>query len=190
MPSFWNMPDIEPKRKFRFTVQFAGSSRQGFIPEYAVKTATKPGYEFGEYEHSFFGYKFFFPGSVKWNEVTIKLVDPVAKESGVSMTLMSYLNDSGWVSPTTLGTQLSGNGDKRDTPSKSEAVGGTGTITIRQYGTLDTPVEKWSLHNAWIKKVELGDLDYSDEGAVEVSLTIRYDWATLQDKDSTTSVPN
>ncbi len=41
--------------------------------------------------------------------------------------------------------------------------------------------ESWTLHNAWLKNVDFGDLSYEDEGMSEITMTIRYDWAVLTD---------
>ena len=59
-----------------------------------------------------------------------------------------------------------------------------GRVTWQEVSlTLDAegaPIESWVLHNAWLKSVEFGELTYEDEGLVEVSMTVRYDWATVE----------
>ena len=43
----------------------------------------------------------------------------------------------------------------------------------------DTIIEEWHLYNAWVKKVTLGELDYSSDDMVEISVEFRYDYAKL-----------
>jgi len=46
------------------------------------------------------------------------------------------------------------------------------------------PIETWSLYNPWIKSVNFGDLDYESDELVNVELSIRYDWADLETKNT------
>ena len=53
---------------------------------------------------------------------------------------------------------------------------------ITQSGYLDPRgqgIETWTLHNAFINDINFGDLSYDDDGLVEISLTLVYDYATL-----------
>ena len=39
-------------------------------------------------------------------------------------------------------------------------------------------IETWTLNNAFIKSVSFSDLDYANEDLREITMTVRYDWAT------------
>ena len=47
-------------------------------------------------------------------------------------------------------------------------------------------IETWTLHNAWIKDVNFGSLSYDNEGLVDLSMTLRFDWAVHNPGNSST----
>jgi len=49
------------------------------------------------------------------------------------------------------------------------------------YNDEGTVLEKWTLHNAWIKKIEFSELDYEGDDLTEVTVELRYDYAELND---------
>jgi hypothetical protein len=53
-------------------------------------------------------------------------------------------------------------------------------FAIQQIDSEGTQIEKWTLINPWIKSIKFGDLDYSSDELVEISLTISYDSATIE----------
>ena len=65
---------------------------------------------------------------------------------------------------------------------KEEAVAAMGgQLKLKQLGAnANDVVETWTLINPWIKDVNFGDLDYSTEDMVNITLTVRYDYATLE----------
>ena len=73
-----------------------------------------------------------------------------------------------------------------NTVSKADSVKALGpTIKLEQVTGVDQKnkvVEEWELHNPWIKEVNFGDLDYASDDMVEITLSIRYDWATYLSK--------
>ena len=170
--AFWSKTEnIEPKRKHRWVLSLG----QTGVPTYVIKTTAKPSFSINEVEHAFFGHKFYYPGMVTWNELSLTLVDPIDDDS--SEKLMSVLRRSGYQDPReTDGLML-------HTVSKEDSVQALGPqITIQQYATdggKNKLVETWTLHNPWIKEVKFGDLDYTSDEMVDVELTIRYDWAIL-----------
>jgi hypothetical protein len=79
---FWSDAAIEPKRKYRFLLSFNG------VPQWIVKTTGKPNFTISESEHSFINYKFYYPGRLEWDEVSITLVDPVDPDASHTMLLL------------------------------------------------------------------------------------------------------
>ena len=191
---FWADAFTEPKRKYKFLFQIDGQSEN--IEPFLVKTVKKPSWEVGEAEHHFLNHTFYYPGKVKWSEMEITVVDP----SDVVRRLVKILIQTGY--PLPHGTEnfqaeyadsLTLEEAISSTTSKARGVGALGKVTLTQMvprlkitegnnrlGTKhDTDAEVWSLHNAWMKNVDFGDLSYEDEGMSEINMTIRYDWATL-----------
>ena len=161
----------DPKRKFRFTVEFQGiNATQGGAMLWYAKTAAKPSFSIGEVEHSYLNHKFYYPGSVTWNTIALTMVDPV--EPDMTATLSDIVVASGY-SPPTDATSLG-------SISKAKAAGALGTVIITQIDSDGNPLETWTLWNSFIKDVKFGDLEYGGEGDLtEVALELRYDWARV-----------
>jgi len=79
------------------------------------------------------------------------------------------------------------------TISKKAFVDGLGgQIQLVQFGAntgaqQENVLEKWTLNNPFLKKVDFGNLDYSADELVDISMTIRYDWAALELPERTDS---
>ena len=167
--SFWADRSIEPKRAYRWVMSLNG------VDSWIIKTTDKPSFTLGESKHSYLNYDFKFPGRVTWNDVTVTLVDPIMPDA--SVTMMEILKDAGYCAP----NEISQQGQEPLTISKKTAVDALGHVKIKQLdadGSLGF-IEVWELKNAWIKDVKFGKLDYKSEDTVEISMTISYDWATI-----------
>ena len=91
MPDFWNKSTLEPKRQHRWTLHLNGV---GGLESYVVKKVDKPTFKINESEHDYFGHKFYYPGQVTWETVSVTLVDPIDPDS--SKALYSVLQKSGY----------------------------------------------------------------------------------------------
>ena len=153
------------------------------IPQWIVKTTGKPNFSVTESEHSFINYKFYYPGRLEWDEVSITLVDPVDPDA--SHTMLQLIENSGYVAPHNFLNDPQGRGKASNvvTFSKKRAVDAVGgRMYIHMIDEDGAPIETWSLYNPWIKSVNFGDLDYESDELVNVELSIRYDWADLETK--------
>jgi len=73
------------------------------------------------------------------------------------------------------------------TITKSKATDALGKVIIQQLGVEPQQpgsnrvnvVEEWQLYNAWVKDVKYGELDYTSDDLTEITLTLRYDYAKL-----------
>lgn len=174
---FWTDATLEPKRGYRFLVTL-GNMPAGAT--YYVKSVSKPGLKISAKDHMYLGHKFHYPGLVTWepNPIEIKLVDPVSPDA--SQNLSAIIQASGYAVPK-FSSMVT-------TMSKGAAVGALGTVVIKQINESHGPqgqnggvaVETWTLNNAFIVGVKFGDLDYSKEELTELTLSIQYDWATLE----------
>ena len=179
--AFWSEVGVtEPKRKYRWLAYIGG------MDPWLCKKVTKPEFEVTETPHQYLNHEFYYPGRVKWSTVTVTLVDP--QEPDMAQTFWNALIGSGYHPP----------GDPGDTTtiSKHGAVSAIGSqVKIVMLGHSDTDtgaggglaqgagadkvIEEWQLYNPWIRKVTFGELDYSSDDMIEVTVEIRYDFAKL-----------
>jgi hypothetical protein len=161
----------DPKRQFRFTVQFTGiSAPQGGPLLWYAKTANKPSFTINSAEHQYLNHTFYYPGAVKWNEIVVTLVDP--RDPDMTATLSDIINLSGYTPPS--------NPNSLGSMSKSRAAAALGAVYITQLDGDGNEIEKWTLWNSFIADIKYGDLAYGNDDLVEMSITLRYDWARLQ----------
>ena len=167
MATFWNDRTLEPKRSFKYLMNF---SNWGI--DYIIKTTDKPSFEVSETEHQFLNHTYYYPGRVTWNTLTVTMVDPASPDA--SKTLEQILLNSGYNFPWDRSEAT----DRVIT--KDKAATSLGEVYIKQIaeGAGDV-IEEWVLENAWIQNVEFGSLDYGSEDMVEISITLRYDFAWL-----------
>ena len=161
----------DPKRKFRFTVEFQGiaASIGGAVMWYA-KTVGKPSFAIAAAEHKYLNHTFYYPGSVTWTDVSVTLVDPV--DPDMTATLSDIVVQSGYAPPADT-TSLS-------TMSKAKAAGALGTVIITQIDSDGKPLETWTLWNSFMTEVKYGDLEYGGDDLTELSVTLKYDWARVE----------
>lgn len=161
----------DPKRKFRFIVNFGGIGNSSGNAWYA-KSATKPSFQVGAAEHKYLNHTFFYPGSVTWQDVSITLVDPV--DPDVAATFSDIVIQAGYTPPTdAVGI------DSFATMSKAKASTALGVVTVIQIDSNGEHLESWKLYNSWLSEVKYGDLEYGGDDLTEVALTLKYDWAML-----------
>jgi hypothetical protein len=170
---FWTSANVEPKRKFRFLVEFPGDSGAMGVLWFA-KGVTKPEISVNPTEHQFLNHKFYFPGNVEWSEVTVTLVDPVSPDA--AQETANILVNSGYPGPMKLNPSTNAN---PETISKLKSTSALGQVVIRQIDSSGNNLEVWTLRNAFITKVTYGELSYGDEELTEITIALRYDWATL-----------
>ena len=176
---FWSDRSLEPKRKFRWVLSFSG------VPQWIVKKVQKPTVTISEAEHTFLNYKFYYPGRVEFNEISVTLADPVQPDATAIME--HIIHASGYVPPNQFlnarsnGHPLQTAQDGRlVTIAKKNAVDAIGgKLYLQQIDALGAKIEEWQLFNPWVKSVNFDELDYESDDLINLELTIRYDWATL-----------
>jgi len=172
--AFWTDNNAEPKRKFRFRVQLFSNSVAWYC-----KSISAPSFEISSIEHHFSDHVFHYPGKIKWNDVTVVLIDPGGEHDVVEKT-MKLLSDAGYKIPSN-GLNV----DDYDTFSKSELVTNNGDVVLEALDESGDVLEDWHLHNAFITSVKFGDFDYSSEDMREIEITFKYDWASCEVEGST-----
>ena len=174
---FWHMQGIQPKRKFRW-IATVGQGKKVF--QYAIKKVTKPEWTTANKEHKMLGHTFNFPGPVTWNTVDVTFIDiATAPNSGQDGNAALFLQDairaSGYEFPTSIGQATLG-------ITKERAVAALGGISVQQLDADGLALEQYTFYNPFIEKVNFGgDFDYDSDDLVDVTLTLRYDWAEILD---------
>ena len=176
MGQFWNSSLLEPKRQHRWVVTFGDLLSQN-VPSYVARKCDKPSFEINETQHKYFGHTFKYPGQVTWQDVSITIVDPVSPNA--TDGLWNSLRNAGYRPPSSRASN-----DGLWTVTKAAAVNAIGpTIFLQQLGAVPGDgaptevLETWKLVNPWLKDVKFGELSYDDDGIVEISMTIAYDYA-------------
>ncbi len=172
--SFWNQASVEPKRQFRWLLYIAG------MPQFIVKNVKKPSFNVSVSPHDFINYKFKYPGRVDWQDITVTIVDPVQPDSAAS--LVNILENSGYIYPDDFTSQPN---EPRTISKKGLVDSLGGQIQLVQFGANtgeneENILEKWSINNPLITSVDFGNLDYSSDELVNISIGITYDWAYLE----------
>lgn len=179
--SFWHQSSLQPKRKFRWVASIGGGVK---IYKYVVKKVTKPEWTSANKEHKILGHTFNFPGPVTWNTVDINFID-LAEGDGTkgnaALFLMDAIHAAGYQFPT--GAKALGNATLGMT--KSRATTALGKVRVDQLDAENNTLESYSFMNPWIEKVNFGgDFDYDSDDFVDVTLTLRYDWADITKSSS------
>jgi hypothetical protein len=148
---------FEPKVKNRYIMYIEG------IPAYLIKTAARPSITFEEIELNHINVKRYVKGKGSWEPLDITLYDPVVPSA--AQAAMEWVR---------LGHEsVTGRDGYSDFYKKD--------ITINVLGPVGDKVEEWTLKGAWITNFNGNDLDWtSGADAMEISLSLRYDYAILQ----------
>jgi hypothetical protein len=160
---FWSDPLVEPKRQYRWVLYLGG------MPTWIIKTVKKPSFTVTESPHQYLNHTFYYPARVQWNTIDITLADPVDPDASDSM--LARLFAAGYEYPLDAASTT--------TVSKVKANFALGEVKIVQLGAEGEAVETWSLTNSFITAIDFGTLDYASDEMVNISATIRYDWAEL-----------
>lgn len=170
--AFWSEKGVEPKRKFRWLLYWSG------VPQFVIKSVKKPSYSVATTAHQFLNYEFNYPGRVTWQDITITLVDPVTPDS--TKSLYKILENSGYVIPSNY------NEGQAATISKAGMVDALGTeIKLSQLNADgNEPIETWVVKNPLITSVDFDSLDYGADELLNITVTIKYDYALIEGLDN------
>lgn len=175
--SFWSEPGLEPKRKFRYLLYFAG------MPQFIAKSVSKPSFQVGSTGHSFLQHNFNFPGRVTWQDVSITIVDPIQPDS--TSTLYKIIQDAGYVLPPNVTNDELGGARTITKADMVAALGPTVRIDTIGSGGSSEVLESWILNNPQITSVNFDTLDYSSDDLLNIQIGIKYDWASLNESITT-----
>ena len=167
--AFWsNTSDVlDPQRKYRFQIQMDDDIM------WWAKSVTQPSPDIAVSEYQLINHKIKYPGVVTWNDLDIVMVDVGEKGKG-------FLNDLvlkyGYDFIEIAGVDT---GIAKTKKSTTGVVAPLTNIKITKFNGDGDRLESWTLINPFIKAIKYGDLDYSSDELLEVTLTVAYDSATL-----------
>jgi len=168
MGNFWNDKNVEPKRSFRWVLRMPGDNNSRQIPAWIVKTVKKPSFTVSETTTQFVAHTFYYPGRITWDPVEITVIDPVTPDA--SARLVDILSASGYTLPTTEESA-------QRSFSRKDTIEALSKVEIVQIDASGMDIDKWTLWNAWVTTVDFGNLDYASEEMINLSFTLRYDYA-------------
>ena len=161
----------DPKRNFRFKIEFQGVQGPNGPMLWYAKTAAKPSFAIAAAEHKYLNHTFYYPGSVTWNDITITMVDP--SDPDMTATMAAIVEGGGYKPPTDPNSLA--------TMSKASAVNALGNVIITQLDADGNALDTWELWNGFITDLKFGDtLAYGDDNLTELSVTLKYDWAKVE----------
>ncbi len=176
--AFWTQQgNKDPKRNFRFQIEFSNLNQTADAPEnilWWAKKVTKPNFTVAQSKHVYLGHTFHFPGKVEWQEIQMTLVDPA--DTVNKLDALEHLNKlfaaSGYVLPATSAVTK--------TVSKEAFTSAVGKVIITQIDGDGVAVEKWECRNVFFTSIKFSDLDYENDDISTIDLTLRYDYATCE----------
>ena len=146
----------EPKLKNRFIMQIDG------INAYLIKSMNRPSIESDEVILEHMNVTRYVKGKSRWQPLEIMLYDPVVPSA--AQQVMEWVR---------LGHEsVTGRDGYSDFYKKD--------ITFNLLGPVGDVVEEWELKGAYIQTANFGDLAFDSSDPVEISLTLRYDYAVLK----------
>ena len=174
--AFWRTP-VDIRQKHQFKLEFVSEDGEAFFDSdiiWYAKSVTRPTAELNTTEYQIGNHKFTYPGVVAWSDVEVVLTD-VVDTNGFGTTaskMLDMLKGYGYTTPDENEAAVFG---------KLQSGRKLGEIHIHQEVAEDEQfiLTRWTLHNPYPKTINFGQLDYSSEDEVEITITFAYDYATL-----------
>jgi len=147
---------FEPKIKHRYIMQIDG------VPAYLIKTANRPQITFEEVQLDHMNVRRWVKGKGVWQQMQITLYDPVVPSAAQSVMEWVRLSHE----------SVTGRDGYSDFYKKD--------VTFQVLGPVGDVVEEWKLKGTWIQDAQFGDMDFASSDPVDITVTLRYDYAILQ----------
>mgnify|MGYP003128669766 FL=1 len=146
----------EPKLKNRFIMNIDG------INAYLIKAANRPTLESDEVVLEHMNVTRYVKGKSRWSTLDITLYDPIVPSAAQQVIEWIRLSHE----------SVTGRDGYSDFYKKN--------VTFNLVGPVGDIVEEWELVGAYIATANFGDLTFDDATPVEITLTLRYDYAVLK----------
>ena len=146
----------EPKLKNRFIMDIDG------IPAYTIKTAQRPQITFEEVTLEHMNITRYVKGKGRWQQLQITLYEPIVPSAASAVIEWIRLHHE----------SATGRDGYSDFYKKN--------INFQVLGPVGDIIEKWTLNGAFIADASFGDMDFASSDPIEITLTLRYDYAILE----------
>ena len=146
---------FEPKVANRFIMYVEG------IPAYLIKKASAPGFDAGEITLDHINVYRKIKGKVKWADMTLELYDPITPSGAQAVMEWARLAHE----------SVTGRDGYSDFYKKD--------LTLSVLGPVGDVVSEWKIKGAYAKSANFGDMDWSSEAPLNISLTIAMDYCVL-----------
>ena len=147
---------FEPKLKNRFIMQIDG------INAYLIKSMNRPSIESDEVVLEHMNVTRYVKGKSRWQPLEIMLYDPVVPSAAQQVIEWIRLHHE----------SVTGRDGYSDFYKKN--------ITFNLLDPVGPVVEELELKGAYIQSANFRDMDFDSSDPVEISLTLRYDYAILK----------
>ena len=147
---------FEPKLKMRYSMSLNG------LPAFLVKTMARPAITFEEVELHHMNVKRYVKGKGTWEPIEITLYDPVVPSAAQAVMEWVRLSHE----------SVTGRDGYSDFYKKD--------VNCKVLGPVGDVVEQWTLKGAFIQAANFNDLDFASSDPVDISVTLRYDYAILE----------
>lgn len=165
--AFWTDSGFEPKQNFKWKIVLNGLKAISF---YAT-SVTKPNFQVKTKKFKLINIEETFPSNVTWSPVKITFIDSVD-----NYALESILNTFDL-----SGLEVDKNAIAHKGVSKWKPGAGISFLEIHALNNNGKTIEKWILYNAVPTQLEMSNLDYKSDDLSTYSLTLQYDWATVNE---------
>ena len=161
MPELLEPQDImftpfEPKLKNRYIMQIDG------INAYLIKAMARPSLESDEVVLEHMNMTRYVKGKSRWQPIDITLYDPVVPSAAQQVMEWVRLHHE----------SVTGRDGYADFYKKN--------VTFNVLGPVGDVVEEWELKGCYIQSANFGDLAFDASDPVEITLTLKYDYAILK----------
>jgi hypothetical protein len=161
MPELLQPQDImftpfEPKLKNRFVMSIDG------INAYMIKSANRPSLESDEVVLEHLNVTRYVKGKSRWQPLDITLYDPIVPSAAQQVIEWVRLHHE----------SVTGRDGYADFYKKN--------VTFNLLGPVGDVVEEWELNGCYIQSANFGDVAFDSSDPVEITLTLRYDYAVLK----------
>ena len=148
----------EPKRQNRFILTFPSSLG---INSWYVEKASRPTIDIAKKEIKFLNTETYVSSSFKWNEITVKLRDPIGPSAAQAVMEWVRLH-----AESVTGRMGYAAGYKKD-------------VDLEMLDPTGVAVEKWILQGCFLTNVDFDSLGYSEDGLITVKATMQPDRCIL-----------
>ena len=147
---------FEPKLKNRFIMNIDG------INAYLIKAINRPSLESDEVVLEHMNVTRYVKGKSRWQPLEITLYDPVVPSAAQQVIEWIRLHHE----------SVTGRDGYSDFYKKD--------VSFNVLGPVGDVVEEWELKGAYIQSANFGDMAFDTSDPVEITLTLRYDYAILK----------